>query len=74
MRLPTHIQQKTSWSGLREDAPKPGETWGPGSGEVWWGGFWCGASSWRQGWRRYGVWNSQRVDWDRDEVCNVKKD
>ena len=31
-----------------------------------------GTSSWRWGWggrrKRYGMWNTQRVDWERDRI------
>jgi hypothetical protein len=23
--------------------------------------------------RRYGMWNSQNVDWEGNKICNVKK-
>jgi hypothetical protein len=38
-----------------------------------------GTSSWRQGWgwkgvgRRYGMWNSQRVDQEGDKIWSIKK-
>jgi hypothetical protein len=41
MRPPTHIQQRTAPSGLREDAPNSQEIGVPRRGEVWgwgWGG------------------------------------
>jgi hypothetical protein len=35
------------------------------SGEVGTEGGKVRTSSWRQGWeRRYGIWNSQKVDWE----------
>jgi hypothetical protein len=37
------------------------------------GGGEVGTSSWRQG-RRYGMWNSQRIDQEGDKTWSVKKD
>jgi hypothetical protein len=48
-----------------------------GSGEVWWGeGGWGHlTSSWRSGvWRRYGIGNSEREDWEGDKIWSVKTD
>jgi len=33
-------------------------------------------ASWKPGWgagRRYGMWNSWRVDWEGNKIWNVKK-
>jgi hypothetical protein len=45
----------------------------PGSGEVWWNGVGGGDVLLETGGRRYGIWNSQRVDQEEDEVWTVKK-
>jgi hypothetical protein len=46
----------------------------PGSGEVWWGGSrgWRHPHGYREG-RRYGMWNSQRIDWEGDQIWILKK-
>jgi hypothetical protein len=48
----------------------------PGSEEVWCGRGWGGGDilvEMGHGWR-YGMWNSQRVDWEGDKIWVVKKD
>jgi hypothetical protein len=68
MMLPTNIQQGNAVSEFNpDDAPNPQETGGLTEfrGQV-------GASSWRQGaGRRYGMWNSWRVDWEII-IINIK--
>ena len=66
MRLPIPLHQRTSGSGLREDAPNPRETWSPrewgdmeGDGEL---------GHPRRDRRRRGMWNSWRVDWEGDKI------
>jgi hypothetical protein len=54
---------------VREDVLNPQETGGSGSLEGWFSGWWVlWTSSWRQGvGRRYGMWNSHRVDGRRQD-------
>jgi hypothetical protein len=44
-------------------------------GEVWWGQGWVGVDIVMEtgGKRRYGMWNSQRVDWEGGKIWSVKK-
>jgi hypothetical protein len=46
----------------------------PGSLELWWGGGGGGilVERGREG-RRYGMWNSQRVDWEGYKIWTMKK-
>jgi hypothetical protein len=58
---------------VTEDAPNPQENGGPreGRGLVAWVGMEIGVglSMWRQGvGRSYGMWKSQRVDWEGDKI------
>jgi len=48
----------------------------PGSREVWCHGVGMGTLWWRCRWvggRSYGVWNSQRVNPEKDKVWTVKR-
>jgi hypothetical protein len=73
MRPPTHIYSRGMLGlGLvREDAPNPQETRGREFRDlVGWG---VGSSSWRQGaGRKYGMWNCQRVDQERNKIWSFK--
>jgi hypothetical protein len=51
---------------VRENAPYPKESWG--SKEVGWGHLFG------DGWRRYGMWNTGKVDQEGDKIWTVKKD
>jgi hypothetical protein len=70
MKPLTHIQQRTAWSGLSECSSikplkdlRPQEVGRSSQGEI---------SSWRQ-WRRYGMRNSQKEDWEGDNDWSFKK-
>jgi hypothetical protein len=55
---------------VREDAPNPQETGGPREfrGLVWWE-WGLRTFSWRQGMgRKYGMWDSQRVDQEGNKI------
>ena len=42
--------------------------------KVWWGGVGIGTSSWRHGaGHRYGIWNSQKVDQEGNNIWSEKK-
>jgi len=74
MRPPTHIQQRTARSAsVREGGPKPQDTGDPRDLEVqwsWWGGD-IFVETGSVG-RRYGMWNSQRVDREEYKIWSVK--
>jgi hypothetical protein len=61
---------------VRDDALNPQETGSPGELEVWWGGQgWRGGDILVEtgGKRRYGMWNSLRVEWERNKIWSVRK-
>jgi hypothetical protein len=81
MRPLTHIKQKTAGSGFsqRRCTSQPSEA---GGSREWGGllGWWMrvGVRVWGyphgdrvQG--RYGIWDSQKVDWGEDKIWSVKK-
>jgi hypothetical protein len=75
MRPPLiYIRGLLSLGLLKEDSPNLQEPEGPREfrGLVGWG-LGVGTSLGRQGtWRRYGMWNSQRVDQDGNKVWSIK--
>jgi hypothetical protein len=75
MRPPTHIQQRNARSGFSQNAPNPQETGGPrefrGLVRVC-GSWWEHPPRDRGVDKRYGMWNSGRVD-RGDKIWSVKK-
>ena len=82
MRPPIHNSRGLGGlCSFRDDAPIPQETggqvgWGGGGGVGGWGGGGGGGGHPRGDrglGRRYGMWNSRRVDGEGDKIWSVKK-